>query len=327
MIIKNNNLLNIDEGKKWDAFNEKHNCHSIYQSSIWAKYLKNSKIPYQAFEIYNSCELKIAQNLCWLEPPSILSRRNVPPLILYLLNKISPRLCWKDGPVIASDNIQDQDDITSFLVKQVKEERILSGICPFRLKGNEKLLNKCKIADYGTYIINLEKSESILYNNLKSSAKKNLKKSILNIRFLENNELPLYNKLLKEYRAKLKLPVPLHAGNKELQKACMGNAFYHHLGAFEGNNLIGALGLLGYKKKLIETGVARKTGSKSDTVAQDHIKWFIIKNGAMWGFNEFDLSGFDPNDLSEKGIGIRRFKEKWGGEVKVFTHLKRRECS
>lgn len=323
MKITKINLLDPFNSGAWEAFNAKCNANSFYQSVVWAKYLKASKIPFEAFEFFNSNHEKIAQIICWLEPVSWFRKFLFSQNIVKAIHFISPRLCWKDGPVIqnADNNIKNQ--ILLSLLKNIKTNKILSGICSFKFSNEFSPQIKLNVSIYGTFIINLNLSESELYKKLKHNAQKNLKKGNILVRKMEPFETSSYTSLLKKYRSALNLPVPFHACNPILQKVCKTDAFFAHIGAFDNNTLIGALGLVGYREKLIEFGVVRDTNSKYDAVAQDHIKWFIIKNGLKWGFKEFDLAGFNPEDKSAKGLGIRRFKEKWGGEIKEFTHVRR----
>ena len=322
MTLKSFDIFNnISE---WESFNQANGPSSIYQSTIWAKYLHHEKIPFQAWLILNQKSEKIGQLLHWIEPPSYFWKYHIPKKLLYFCNLITPRICWKDGPVVDLKNLDYQECIIAQCIKKIHENKILSGVCRAELNHNSFLqFAKIRIEKYGTFIVSTDQSEEALWKNLEASARKNIKKKGLVLRLLEPEEAGKYFQLLHEYRKKLKISIPTHAASPALYKIAGQYAFAKQVGAFDQERLVGALGILGYQGKLVETGVARDYGSPLNSIAQAQIKWFIIQNAKKWGFGEFDLAGYDPSDQTEKGKNIRRFKAKWGGTTKVFTHIKK----
>jgi len=56
--------------------------------------------------------------------------------------------------------------------------------------------------------------------------------------------------------------------------------------------------------------------------AQDLIKWKIIEWGVKNKMKYYNLVGFNPNPISQKEIGVKRYKEKWGGKTVYFWIIK-----
>jgi lipid II:glycine glycyltransferase (peptidoglycan interpeptide bridge formation enzyme) len=54
--------------------------------------------------------------------------------------------------------------------------------------------------------------------------------------------------------------------------------------------------------------------------AQDLLHWELMLRSRQLGCRAFDLAGISPDPATPKEVGIRRFKEKWGGEyVEYYT--------
>lgn len=320
IFLRKVNILENDSGKSWNNFNLKNNNRSIFQSLIWAEYLKSSSIPFSTYQIYFD-ETKIGQILVWEEPPNIFKKTSILNPFVNFLTKILGRKVWKDGPVLCQDYFHLQHEIVVELIKKIKQKNILSGQLNF-LYQNKWEFYKLKAYNYGKIIINLQKPPDELWQEIHRSAKKNIKKK-LDVRFLRLNEFPQYEKMLQEFRKNILKPVPNHVFNKKLLQVFGKNIFFKIAGAFDDDKLIGGLGLWGFNGRLLEVGVARLLNSSLNSVAQDHIKWFIIKNANSWGFQEYDLGGYDPDPNSEKAKNIARFKLKWGGDKFVFTEIKK----
>ena len=61
--------------------------------------------------------------------------------------------------------------------------------------------------------------------------------------------------------------------------------------------------------------IARTTiDTEEKLYSQDLMKWKIIEWGIENKQKYFDLTGFNPNPISEKEKGILRYKKKWGGK-------------
>ena len=57
--------------------------------------------------------------------------------------------------------------------------------------------------------------------------------------------------------------------------------------------------------------------------AQDLIHWEMLLFAKSIGCDTFDLAGFNPSPASPKEAGIRRFKEKWGGEHVPYNRFEK----
>lgn len=86
------------------------------------------------------------------------------------------------------------------------------------------------------------------------------------------------------------------------------------------------LGTLGsYRFNGIATEIMSSRTAEADArhlPVQDLLHWELFRAHKALGDHTFNLAGFNPDPKTPKEIGIRRFKEKWGGsvvEVPYFT--------
>ena len=103
------------------------------------------------------------------------------------------------------------------------------------------------------------------------------------------------------------------------------NGYYHYFIAESINgSTLATLGMY------IFNGVATEIMStlapealKLKVPAQDILHWEMMLEAKHLGCLTFDLAGINTNPQTPKEIGIRRFKEKWGGEyVEYYTYKK-----
>ena len=175
----------------------------------------------------------------------------------------------------------------------------------------------------GTFLIALDKELDELWSNLKSSARKNLKKikksGKLTIREIETEkEIEAYWQMLCETHRR--------SGRTEAYLTMdefLGDFWElpHRQGILRGFIVFTAekvpvAGLLCrcFNGWIQELGVAYSNYSiKKKIYGQDLIKWHIIEWGQEQGYQFYDLMGVEINSQDPKKQGIYQFKAKWGG--------------
>lgn len=180
-----------------------------------------------------------------------------------------------------------------------------------------------------TYLVDLTLDEKEIWNNLKNSAKKSIRKAKkLGVNVFKINSL-------EEYRKKFYLPYvemekafgrktnPWQAEEVQWNE---GHEIFYHYYIVQTNvgEIIGTLGMYIFNRTATE--IASSMSKKAFTEklpAQDILHWEMILEAKRLGCNTFNLAGINPNPTNSKEVGIRQFKEKWGGKyVEFFTYEK-----
>jgi hypothetical protein len=102
--------------------------------------------------------------------------------------------------------------------------------------------------------------------------------------------------------------------------------FYRYLVALgEGDDVLATLGSFRFNGVATEVMSKRtEAGRAAGLPAQDLLHWEMFRIHRELGDELFDLAGFNPEPLDPAETGIRRFKEKWGGEVVAVPRFTRR---
>lgn len=243
--------------------------------------------------------------------------------ILKNIPKIKKKVfVWISGPVIFKPDYSS--DIYSTLGEFfTSQNAFVSGITHPLLPGNAQVLsNRFRVIKWVTSLIDLEKPIDELYENIdKHSGRKNIQRAIKRGVIVEEiNEKSIgdYNKLLNETKNENYPEEKLRDWWKLLQP--FGYSVFI---AKKDGIPIGGLGFSYLNNFIVESGVARsKIDIEEKLYAQDLIKWKIIEWGVKNKMKYYNLVGFNPNPISKKEIGIKRYKEKWGGKTVYYWIIK-----
>lgn len=162
-----------------------------------------------------------------------------------------------------------------------------------------------------TILIDLTKDEKELWNNLKDDAKRYLKKSFKQGLVFEESKnwedfYPIYEKVAIFGKIK---PKPL----EELKK---GN--YNLLAVKYESKLIGGIAI-DFKDNIPYMMINAIDSDFYNTRAGYFVYWNMILWAKKSGYNILDLGGYQLNSKpNDKLYNINQFKEKWGGEIKVY---------
>lgn len=262
-------------------------------------------------------------------------------LLRGVLGIVGRAYSWTGGPLVFA--LQRRAEICSALIGHIDEraERdaamIKSASLPLldeQVAGDEKLFSQCGFGERGaaTFLVELQRSEEELWNGLKSSARKNLKKIFakneMSVRPLGNREdARRYWQMLVETQQRNAWPVTY--GNFELfdkrlwNKPHADGLLHGFLVETQDGEAVSGLLFRLYNGWIQELGVAQSDyGLEKRLYGQDLIKWEIMRWGTSRGVRYYDLMGVEPEADDPKKKGIYQFKAKWGGKLirqKIFS--------
>lgn len=226
-------------------------------------------------------------------------------------------LSWKYGPIIFNNNLSNDifSSLEDFFNKQ--NSRVHGWTHP--LQQTDIISKRLKLLKWGTFMIDLQKPEEELYNNIeKHNGRKNIERSLkrgVEIEEINEKSLIEYSKLNQENDDTIfeqllqwwKLFKPLG-----------------YSGFLARKNGIPTGGLLFsfFNEMILEAAVARPAiDTKERLYSQDLIKWKIIQWGIKNKMKYYNLAGFNPNPKTKKEEGIYRYKKKWGGAKFNFWNI------
>lgn len=325
-------ILDPSDEKEWDKYILINKYTDFLQSFCWAKILK---IAYGFKPIF--LEVQKGDN-----PIAYFSLHEkflyiVSDKIKHKITNFFGKLFTKyleaiGGPVILEDNKTEEViiNIIEWLEIYAKKNHIQRiNLTPFKYNELYAVNPAIKsfFESYGystkteaTYLINLNQGEESLWKYIKHSARKALKQTMktnLVIKktksfkdYIEKFILP-YNEMEKEF-GRLEFPVSIA---KKISEFDLMNKYYHYFYAEIYEKIVGVLGMYvynGYATEIMSS--TSKYAYNNKIYAQDLLHWQMMLEAKRMGCHTFDLAGVNPNPQTTKEIGIRRFKEKWGGK-------------
>lgn len=176
-----------------------------------------------------------------------------------------------------------------------------------------------------TFLVDLERTPEQLWQGLKSSARKNLRKLLDGDQLVASHidgpeEVRAYWEMLAETQRRNRRFVSYPTieefrdrfWDKPHRSGVLGGLLVR---TREGDPVSGLL-FRGYNRWLHELGVAYTAASIERKIyGQDFIKWKLMLWGQEQGFRKYDLMGAEPASPDPKKRAIFQFKEKWGGEL------------
>lgn len=298
----------------------------LLQSYYWAKVINSIDKGVPIFIRINNGSNVVAQALLMKRYPfNRIKKRKTFPL---------PYIACLDGPVILDTN--NIGVITEMILRttlSIAQKALCTHITftpshtsQLDKEGNVKSLYRkfgFTMKKWATYLVDLRYSEEELFKRIRHSARKCIKKSFnkgLNIvkmkTFQEYKTIywDAYNRFEVHFgrRANPCFSVTWEEDN---------DGYYHYYVVQDSDKtLLACLGMY------LFNGVATEIMSSISPVAyekklpaQDLLHWKMLLEAKRMGCHTFDLAGFNPDPQNPKELGIRRFKEKWGGEYVQYN--------
>ncbi len=234
---------------------------------------------------------------------------------------------WNYGPVIFNSYKKTQIFLKLNEFIKTKKCRVSGSTNP--LDPIDVLpMNNVKSKKWTTILINLNRSKEELYSEIdKHSGRKNIERSIKRGVIIEEISTP---EQLKEYND-LRNKMRQHLGSEEKNIDTITSKWkkYGPIGlrgflAKKDDITVGGISFNSFCQHIIEIGVGRtEKDYREKLYSQDLLKWKIIEWGIKNKMNYFNLAGFNPNPVNKKEEGIKRYKEKWGGQKRNYWLIKR----
>lgn len=304
------------------------------QTSAWARI-------HEAVNSARSCVVAVDRNgarvaaaLVSIRPPekSDLVRR----LGLRIAGVVGGTLECFEGPVLTRTASPED---ASELLALIHQFGVHQGVSDIRFAGPPPLVTpiltvamRKALGDFGyvetpwlTRVLDLTKDEQALHAEFRQAARKGIRKSV------EAGLKVTFARTWDEYRDLFCAAYYEESGlDAEVARRC--EAFWHadeersyrfFVVHDDAGHVHATLGTYRYQGMATEI-MSRRTsaGVAANLPAQDLLHWHVIRHHRNEGDTFFNLAGFNPAPNSPKEEGIRRFKEKWGGQeysVPAFT--------
>jgi len=222
-----------------------------------------------------------------------------------------PIISFDQGPTYYEE--QKHDFTIEEIIEELKEHHNITKIQATTPKTNNN--------NWSTYKINLNQPLIKIWDNIKKSTKKNIKRTINRTTIKidnENTTLKQYKYLLRQSRTELGMKhLPPCYPNKTLKKYF--NDQTQVILIEYDNNPIAAMGILEHNGYILEIGSAISPQCKQENIyAGDLIKWVIMTYGHQKKHNTYDLGGCNPKPETPKEESIKNFKAKFGGTYQEY---------
>ncbi|MBI4349030.1 MAG: peptidoglycan bridge formation glycyltransferase FemA/FemB family protein [Elusimicrobia bacterium] len=171
-----------------------------------------------------------------------------------------------------------------------------------------------------TFLVDLDRSEDAIWRDLKPSARKDVKRAerygVTVRRVTDRSELESFWRLLCGARQRIGLQTYSIANLNEMWDCLTPGADFELIVAEHAGELVATLGIWTFGHAAIEFSSAQSDRAVRERLyASDLVKWFALRRARSAGASYFDLAGVAPRPRTPKEVGIRQFKEKWGGTL------------
>jgi lipid II:glycine glycyltransferase (peptidoglycan interpeptide bridge formation enzyme) len=245
---------------------------------------------------------------------------------------------WREGPIVVDDARRpDALDACLHKVHELAGDRGVAAIdeASLPLAGDVTDADVAVFAQHGfrsearaTVRIDLQPPISALWANLKrdvarTRVRKGQKQGVTLRQVQDRQGLTAFHRLVSEWRREEGFP-PYPIERYSVMLAHLGPSCAIFLAEHKGRT-VAAAGVYQFNGQAqIFTPVYSHYARQHRIYAGDLVYWELIRWCREHGLTVLDLAGVAPAPTSAKEMGIRRFKEKWGGRIvayPVFTRM------
>lgn len=310
------------------------------QTSVWAgiHFAVNRAMSYAVSVDRDGA--RVAGALVSLRPAGLKTMNVIERVRSRVAGRASGSLECFEGPVLPVGDVQD---VLTDVLLQVNSLAKRLGVNHIRFAGAPVLAPWAGSEDasrvfqqFGyretrwlTSVVDLAQDEDTLRRNLKQAARKGIRKSLeagLSVKLCETQD-DFFDTFCKAYYedADGADESSIASRNRAFWQADSGRSYRFFVVEDASGNVHAALGTYSYNGVVTEVMSGRTAfGKSSNLPAQDLLHWEAMLYHKRNGDRHFNLAGYSPDPASEKELGIRRFKEKWGGReiaVPAFVRL------
>jgi len=301
---------------------------SFLQSSLWA-YVKRIIFRDQAHYLRLHDQSRVlAQGLvlqCW---PQTAKRRRSSPL---------PQLVCLDGPSLFTTD-QDKAILENFLRALITlSRRTLASSIEVAFPRASRFADSPMAREvfrrqgfsarrWATFLVDLTNDEEILRSKLNKAARKNLRRcDALGVTVCELTGDGAAIEYGRHY-ASIEAQSGRHAPEPHpiFDEPNLRKVYRYYVATDTCGSVLGCLAM--YTMNGMATEIAStlsKTAFTQKIPAQDALHWHLLCEAKKMGCKYFDLAGVNPNPKTPKEEGLRRFKEKWGGDYVEYDCFER----
>lgn len=305
------------------------------QSAQWGKLLQTLEGAKPQYLIVRKATddliaaLQVVHRLPWNRKKNARDRN----LRHFITGKTQGWLQWGGGPVFFNSEIENNLEALQMMILWMDDYCAKHKLASIRgslsrtsqFANSELIKNHFEQSGYKTktwasLLVDLNQDEEILWKKLKPAARKSVnraKREGLRIEKI-SSLLELQEKFAGPYNS-----FEVAAGRKALPwrnyestwKSDKKGRYQFFCAIDTGDRILAVLAVHIFNQVATEVNSAINPVAFSEKIpAQDLLHWNIMLDMKSQDFKIFDLAGINPNPLDKAALGIRRFKEKWGGE-------------
>jgi len=244
---------------------------------------------------------------------------------------------WHDGPIFYSKNraVQALSELLQWIDSYGMKKRLgtVANACmahtsEFSASYQIKYVfedNCYDASKWGTYLVDLWPDEETIWASLKQAARKSIKKAKRNdIIARKIDGIDDFRTCYYEPYLSVKNSAPSFETYRVVFDEDLDNLYSFYVVENLKGVTLGTLGMYMFNGVATEIMSALTPEAFEQKIpAQDLLHWEMILEAKRKGCHTFDLAGVNPNPQTPKEIGIRRFKEKWGGRyIEYYTYKK-----
>lgn len=257
-----------------------------------------------------------------------------------ILGRNASWLEWLDGPVFYSGerekNLEALANILAFIDTYASRKRI-RRICSLGFSRTGSYAADEEVArlheslgystsPWGTLIVPLTQDESQLWKKLNPAARKSVQKARkigVTVKCTDTFEMfreHYYDNYARFERSAGRQPNPPY-----VSRICWNEdreGYYRYFVAVHNDEVLATLGMYLFNGVATEITSSLSPRAFADKIpAQDLLHWEMMLEAKRNGCASFDLAGVNPSPENDREAGIRRFKEKWGGEYRLYNRF------
>lgn len=311
------------------------------QSLFWARVLHRVDGVEPLFLTVEDNQELLGQLLLFRKPPfDRKTRRRLSRLSAWRMGA-QETLEWLDAPVIHTPQLAAE--ILGVLLEWIEayaRERSIGIVRSLGWAGTSRFLNDPETlqvfdargylhSGWATLLVDLTASEDQLWRNLDHAARKSLKRceregvKVRRIADFEDFVEKYYTPYVMTEKAYGRRANPLNVAQVMFEEDTEKYYSYFVAESAERETLA-TLGMYSFNGVTTEIASAlTPIAFERKIPAQDILHWEMMKYAKAQGCHTFNLGGVAPEPHDVKEAGIRRFKEKWGGQYVEYYRFEK----
>ena len=333
---------NLEE-YNWNDELKKNQCSNFFQTKEYLESQSNSNEKFPIFIMVKNETGKILGQLGVIvkKSPTVYSSKilkNISKIFSVLGNRIS----WVGGPIIHSEQKSEREEILEIIIQGLEQVSRTNDV--FMIDGytnpldktidnnykNKFLENGFSKINFLTYVLDLTKTDEVIWNGLNKSARRDVqkaeKKEII-VKEFEENDLEEFFKLSKIWGKTKGIEKSENSLNMKMYWEYYKKGTEKIFLAYENNELIsshriGIFNKIAYSHSLISSY------KKSGSIGGPYLTWYAMRWAKENGMKVYDFSGGEAPQKEEFDLKYEKqwgsllaYKKKWGGEEIPYYHF------